>query len=95
MGGDGSGGNQNIKGGQGSPAQELITEGGAYSGSGGVSYWGGGGEGVLRLSGEINGRSGKAYGSGGGGGASTTTTDTTGGAGKEGYIQIMEYYTNG
>ena len=55
-------------------------------GTGGASYWGGGGRGANTHSPSLK-RAGQAYGSGGGGGAYTTA----GGTGAGGIVVVEEY----
>ena len=84
-GGTASGGDININGGDGQGGAIDMTNSYLAAGSGGSSFWGGGGTGDTRN--DYNGRSGRAYGSGGGGGA----TAQTGESGADGIIVVEEY----
>lgn len=80
-----------ITGGEGGPGIGSGSVGTISAGTGGASYWGGGGSGAATNT-PGSGASGSAYGSGGGGGASNSTTGRTGGAGKDGVVFVVEYY---
>ena len=70
----------------------------ASGGTGGTSYWGGGGRGFGAQLAEVGaGVAGVAYGSGGGGGANVDTNNTTGvgGKGAAGVIVTMNYTSSG
>ena len=86
-GGTASGGDININGGDGQGGMIDVT---IYQwvtgGTGGASYWGGGGRGANTYSPSLK-RDGQAYGSGGGGGA----YNTAGGTGAGGIVVVEEY----
>tara|TARA_R110000787_G_scaffold277759_1_gene387264 strand:- start:240 stop:935 length:696 start_codon:yes stop_codon:yes gene_type:complete len=84
-GGTASGGDININGGDGQGGAIDMTNTYLAAGSGGSSFWGGGGTGDTRNA--YNGRTGRAYGSGGGGGAVTQTGES----GADGIIVVEEY----
>lgn len=94
-GGVGSGGNINLNGSSGCPAQQytLAANDSPSGGNGGSSPLGGGGAGATWSS---NGAGGGAYGGGGGGGAGyfsgTTYYGTTGGGGAQGIVIVEEFY---
>ena len=61
------------------------------SGNGGASFWGGGGVGILNVSGQsTDGNPGTAFGSGGSGGTDNGTANRSGGAGANGVV-VIEY----
>ena len=84
-GGNATGGDINLFGGDGHGGAIDMTNSYLAAGSGGSSYWGGGGTGDTKTN--YNGRPGYAYGSGGGGGANTQQGES--GAG--GIIVVEEY----
>lgn len=92
-GGTATNGDINILGGSGNPGGNLQASASfaAYSssGSGGASFWGGGGAGRFLDTGG-DGNTGRAFGSGGGGSCETSATVRVGGAGKAGVI-VIEY----
>jgi len=92
-GGTATGGDINIRGGDGGvPAGGNSTDMRMVA-SGGSSYWGGGGKGAkpnTSLTGATKGQAGKAYGSGGGGGYYDGSNYDSG-AGKDGLVYIEEY----
>ena len=100
----GSGGTLAIDGGDGTSSVaatiDATTGDGTYAlaGSGGASFWGGGGKGgnifstTIGISSTSAGNAGKAYGSGGGGSAcSDTTAGIAGAAGKAGACFVIEF----
>lgn len=78
-----TGGDINIRGGNGSDGQSGTF---LFAGNGGASYWGGGGR-----AGAGSGAVGQAYGSGGGGAYSSSGTALAGGAGMSGIVVIEEF----
>jgi hypothetical protein len=90
-GGVGSGGDINLRGGQGGSSWMNGSSAVAMGGTGGASYWSGG------SAGQVNGSvkssdSDQIYGAGGGGGgASLTSTDQDGGDGGDGIVVVYEY----
>ena len=85
-GGSATGGSYNIPGGDGQGGN--IDQTGVYiaGGTGGASFWGGGGRGAIRQS-ETAARNGQAWGSGGGGAANSQTSKN----GKQGIVIVEEY----
>jgi hypothetical protein len=95
-GGTAGGGDINITGGAGDFPGACIAEE-VVSGSGGASFWGGGGAGA-EASGAaaVNGNNGVAYGSGGSGAANVdSTTAAKGGDGAPGIVVVISYIYNG
>jgi hypothetical protein len=89
LGGNATGGDLNIIGGDGSPGYDnsgLNTQYASALNHGGASYWGGGGTGGSY---SVDGAAGKAYGSGGGGGQYERALD--GGQGQVGIVVVEEY----
>jgi hypothetical protein len=98
-----TGGTLNIIGGYGEDGVGSSIDGTtdsviAQSGSGGASFWGGGGSTVARAQAslttdmDVAGRDGQAYGSGGSGAVClTSTTGAAGGAGKVGVCVVIEF----
>lgn len=85
----GTGTGLHIAGGQGSTGSGVYSGPVLMGGSGGASFFGGGGRGGV---GNLDhGSAGSAYGSGGGGNGNTSTTWSNGGAGKAGVIVITEF----
>lgn len=95
VGGIGSSGDINIRGGSGSGGH-IVTNAtrGAPSSAGGNSLLGGGGKGVGRggTGAGTNGGDGGLYGGGGGGGTGDSSGDASGGAGAQGVVIVTEYY---
>ena len=92
-GGTATGGDINIRGGDGGCAAGGNSNDERMVASGGSSYWGGGGKGAkpnTSQTGATNGQAGKAYGSGGGGGYYDGSNYASG-AGKDGLVYIEEY----
>jgi len=87
-GGSSSGGDVNIKGGNGHAGQLYETDTPA-SGAGGVSLFGGGGDRALSSS---NGSAGSNGGGGSGAANRNSTTERTGGTGGNGIVVVEEYY---
>ena len=91
--GTATGGDINIRGGDGGCAAGGNSNDERMVASGGSSYWGGGGKGAkpnTSQTGATNGQAGKAYGSGGGGGYYDGSNYASG-AGKDGLVYIEEY----
>jgi hypothetical protein len=86
-GGAGSDGDINITGGSGSPGIPGFDTNKSASGTGGASYFGGGGAGVSNVA-DSSGNNGVAYGSGGSGSIGTGT----GGTGAGGICIVTEFY---
>jgi hypothetical protein len=89
LGGNATGGDLNLIGGDGGPGYDNSGLNTQYAGAlnqGGSSYWGGGGSGG---SFSVDGAAGKAYGSGGGGGQYERALD--GGDGQVGVVVVEEY----
>ena len=84
-GGTASGGDININGGDGNGGAIDFTYSYIAAGTGGASFWGGGGAGDTRTN--AFGRSGRAYGSGGGGGANSQQGES----GANGVVVVEEY----
>jgi len=86
-GGTASNGNINLDGGsgQGGQVDEQMSTPKRLGGTGGSSYWGGGGHGASNW--QLTPQTGRAYGSGGGGATLTNTSA----AGKSGIIVVYEY----
>jgi hypothetical protein len=95
-GGAADGGDINITGGAGNFPGACIAEE-VVSGSGGASFWGGGGAGVEASNlASVNGNNGVAYGSGGSGAANVdSTTAARGGDGAPGIVVVISYIYNG
>lgn len=97
-GGNGTGGSLNIDGGAGNIGSSFYDSGTSNrclaGGTGGSSFWGGGGRG-FRVTGTStgNGTAGAAYGSGGGGSGSTGQNTSGGGGGAGG--TAIKYITTG
>lgn len=85
-GGSGSGGDINMIGGDGQGGHIDLTNNYVTGGTGGASYWGGGGRGASRNAPSYH-RSGRGYGSGGGGASNSNTSS----AGKDGVVYVEEY----
>ncbi len=87
VGGTATGGDINITGGAGTPGIITDTTNGA-GGTGGASFWGGGGRG-----GDIDevAAVGVAYGSGAGGCHANSATDRAGAVGADGVIMVIEH----
>jgi len=95
-GGAAGGGDINITGGAGDfPGACVGNE--VVSGSGGASFWGGGGAGVEASSpASVNGNNGVAYGSGGSGAANVDSrTAAKGGDGAPGIVVVISYIYSG
>jgi len=92
FGGDATGGDINISGGDGSSeggGSHTDEPGFAF---GGASYWGGGGMAGQAVNAALkHGSSAKAYGSGGGGGREHVSAESFGGNGMAGIIVVYEY----
>jgi hypothetical protein len=86
--GTGSNGDINLLGGYGHTGN-YNSAGASIAGSGGASYFGGGGNCKVEASG--NGNPGQAYGSGGGGGRTNDSTTRQGGNGKAGIVIVEEF----
>jgi hypothetical protein len=86
-GGTASGGDINIPGGDGSDGIDGYDTNKSHGGSGGNSYFGGGGKGTSGGS-DFSGANATVYGGGGGGSHGTGT----GGNGKDGIVIVTEYY---
>jgi len=95
-GGAAGGGDINITGGAGDFPGACIAEE-VVSGSGGASFWGGGGAGVEASNlASVNGNNGVAYGSGGSGAANVdSTTAARGGDGAPGIVVVISYIYSG
>lgn len=87
-GGVGSNGDVNTAGQGGSAGQGNATNNYSFSGAGGNSYFGGGGDGKAT---NATGTDGSAGGGGGGGHSGNGTTSRAGGAGGAGYMVITEW----
>jgi hypothetical protein len=86
-GGVGIGGDINLAGGDGHGGSIDISSQYLSAGTGGASYWGGGGAGENRNGTAAHPRNGQVYGSGGGGGALSATS----GNGATGVVIVEEY----
>lgn len=86
-----TGGDLNIKGGDGGQGGGGATQDDTGCGVGGASYWGGGGHAAKINNGVDNAGPGKAYGSGGGGGSDISGTEVSSGSGQSGLIVVEEY----
>jgi len=88
-----TGGDINVPGAAGHRGWMDPVEAMFFSGQGGASFWGGGGENVAAGTGESAGQNGVAYGSGGSGAAAASTgIDKAGGNGGDGIIVVEEFY---
>lgn len=88
LGGTSTGGDINVIGGDGGTSMSTATSI-SIGGIGGGSFFGSGG---YNGSNDMNGTSGRAYGSGGGGSANQSTTEYRGGDGAGGIVIVTEYY---
>lgn len=96
VGGTGTGGTENISGQSGFDGYNLnISTVSLFSGIGGNSYLGNGGQGFVTIPANagLDGRNGTGYGGGGSGVLATATGGTTGGNGANGIIIVTEYYS--
>ena len=93
VGGTPTGGDFNIPGGDGQSGAGHFDASFAIAGSGGNSFWGGGGRGAARTSTTSAGQPGGINTGAGGGGSATvdSTTGSVGGAGGAGVVFIMEF----
>lgn len=91
FGGTATGGDMNIRGGDGQSSWGSASAPSvSYGGNGGASFFGGGGYG--NTSNNEGGQAGRAYGSGGGGAATQGAGTVAGGDGAAGFLIITEYY---